>query len=201
MKLLRLLFAMFLCCILFTSCASKKNLFVLIPDSDGKVGSITVSDKRGNQTILSSARQATEIADAKATPTQPFGLKESEITDIFGAALSAQKEFPVWRVFFRSSTTLVVKESYATVKEMVAAIQNNRSTDISIIGHTDRVGTRQANYALSMERAAKIRDILVSEGINPEYIEIRGLGEDFPLVKTEDEVPEPQNRRVEVRVR
>jgi outer membrane protein OmpA-like peptidoglycan-associated protein len=52
-----------------------------------------------------------------------------------------------------------------------------------------------------MGRAQKIRDILVSHGIDPQYIEVYGLGEDMPLVKTENGVPEPRNRRAEVKVR
>lgn len=171
-----------------------------MPDSDGKVGSITVTSKAGTQT-LSSSRQATEIKDASATPTTPFALEEGEIISIFGAALAAQKEFPVWRVYFKFSTKSLTKDSYDTLEEIVAAIQRSKSTDISITGHTDRVGTRQANYSLSVERALKIRDILVSEGIDPQFIDINGVGEEVPLVKTDDEVPEPQNRRAEIRVR
>ena len=201
MKLLRLALGLFIGCLLLASCAAKpKNLFVLMPDADGKVGTITVTNKVGTQT-LSNLRQATEIKSADTAPTTPFILEESEITKTFGDALAAQKVFPVWQLFFESRSTSLTHESHEALKEIIATIKDRKSTDITVIGHTDRVGTRQKNYALSMGRALKIRDILVSRGIDPQYIEVNALGEDMPLVKTEDGVPEPRNRRAELKVR
>ncbi len=200
MKLFRLALGLFIGCILLTSCAGKKDLFVLMPDADGKVGAITVTNKAGTQT-LSDLRQATEIKDADTAPVRPFVLEESDIKRTFGDALAAQKEFPVWLLFFEGRSTVLTHESYDTLKEIITTIKNKRSTDISIIGHTDRVGSRQKNYALSMARAQKIQDFMVSQGIDPQYIEVYGLGEDMPLVKTEDGVAEPRNRRAEVKVR
>jgi outer membrane protein OmpA-like peptidoglycan-associated protein len=200
MKLLRLALGLFIGCILLTSCALKKDLFVLMPDADGKVGAITVTNKAGTQT-LSNLRQATEIKDPDRAPMKPFVMEESEIKRTFGDALAAQKEFPVWLLFFELRSTALTHESHETLKEIIATINNKKSTDISLIGHTDRVGARQRNYALSVARALKIRDILVSHGIDPQYIGVNGLGEDMPLVKTEDGVSEPRNRRVEVKVR
>jgi outer membrane protein OmpA-like peptidoglycan-associated protein len=57
------------------------------------------------------------------------------------------------------------------------------------------------NYKLGLDRAQEIRDLLVSQGIDPKVIEVTSHGEDNPLVKTEDDVPEPKNRRVEIVIR
>ena len=203
MKLVQFVLGCSIVCIFLTSCASatkQKNLFVLMPDADGKVGSITVTNKDGLQT-MSNPRQAVEVKDAHTAPTTPFLLQEGEITKVFGAALAAQKEFPVWQLFFDLNTTTLTKGSQGTLKEIIATIKDKKSTDVSIIGHTDRTGTREKNYALSVERAVKIRDILVSQGIDPQFIEVNGYGEEIPLIKTEDEVAEPRNRRAEVKVR
>ena len=201
MKLLRFVLGCSVVCILLTSCATKqKNLFVLMPDGDGKVGSIVVANKDGSQT-LSESRQAVEVNDSHTAPATSFLLEESEIARIFGPALAAQKEFPVWQIFFDRNSTSITKTSQQTLTEIIRAIKNNRSTDIAIAGYTDREGTEQKNYALSLDRAAHIRSILVSRGIDPKFIEINGYGEGMPLIKTEDKIPEPRNRRAEVRVR
>ena len=42
---------------------------------------------------------------------------------------------------------------------------------------------------------------LASQGIEREFIEASSHGEDNPLIKTDDDVPEPRNRRVEIVVR
>jgi outer membrane protein OmpA-like peptidoglycan-associated protein len=72
---------------------------------------------------------------------------------------------------------------------------------VVVIGHTDRVGTVEYNDRLSLQRAERVRAELVRLGVDPARISVEGRGEREPLVPTPDEMPEPQNRRVEVSVR
>ena len=48
---------------------------------------------------------------------------------------------------------------------MIAEIEKRASTDIDVIGHTDRSGAKEFNMALSRRRAERVRDLLVAEGI------------------------------------
>jgi outer membrane protein OmpA-like peptidoglycan-associated protein len=54
---------------------------------------------------------------------------------------------------------------------------------------------------LGLKRAASIKNILVSDGVDPSGIEVVSHGEDNPSIETEDNVAEPRNRRVEITVR
>jgi outer membrane protein OmpA-like peptidoglycan-associated protein len=72
---------------------------------------------------------------------------------------------------------------------------------VVVIGHTDRVGNDQYNDRLSLQRAERVRGELVRLGIPESRIRTAGRGEREPLVATDDEVPEPRNRRVEINVR
>ena len=194
----------FICwCSLFCliSCAPKKNLVVLLPDPDGKVGKIEVSNKAGTQ-LLTEPRQASEIKAADTLPTSPVLMKQEEVAKIFGEALAAQPDPPVrFLLYFQSGTTELTEESQRKISEILAAIEARKSRDISIVGHTDRVGSREANYQLGLERADSTKALLISKGVDPSGIEVASHGEDNPLVKTEDEAAEPRNRRVEVTVR
>jgi outer membrane protein OmpA-like peptidoglycan-associated protein len=68
-----------------------------------------------------------------------------------------------------------------------------------IEGHTDTVGDRAANQALSERRAAAVVSFLAGRyHIPPARLVAKGLGEDGLLVPTADQVPEPRNRRVHV---
>ena len=201
MRLLRLMLVGSIACLFLISCATKqKSLFVLLPNPDGKPSSIIVTNKDGSQT-LSEPRQATVVNGADTAPTPPVPMEEAEIAQIFGPALAALKEFPSWRLYFELNSASLTKSSQEALKEIIATITNMKSVDVYIVGHTDRLGTRQKNYTLSVERAAKVRNILISHGVDPRSIVINGYGEDMPLVQTEDEVPEPRNRRAEVKVR
>ncbi len=68
-----------------------------------------------------------------------------------------------------------------------------------IEGHTDTVGTRGYNQALSERRAAAVVAYLASTfHVDPGRVQAIGMGEDHPLIPTPDQTPEPRNRRVEV---
>lgn len=64
-----------------------------------------------------------------------------------------------------------------------------------IEGHTDGVGNRAGNIALSRRRAQSVADYLVSMGVPRTRIEVQGYGPDRPLPGTGRN--SPQNRRVE----
>lgn len=194
----------FICwCSLFflISCAPKKNLVVLLPDPDGQVGKIVVYNKGGTQ-LLTESRHATEIKAMDVSPTSPVSMKEEEVFKIFQEALSAQPVPPIrFLLYFKSGTTELTAESQRQISDIPGAIEARKSKDISIIGHTDRVGSREANHKLGLERAVSAKAILISNSVDPSGIEVASHGEDDPLIKTEDEVAEPRNRRVEVTVR
>ena len=64
-----------------------------------------------------------------------------------------------------------------------------------IEGHTDGVGNRASNVALSRRRAQSVADFLVAMGVPRTRIEVQGYGPDRPLPGTAR--TSPQNRRVE----
>lgn len=69
---------------------------------------------------------------------------------------------------------------------------------VLIEGHTDAVGTRQANQRLSQGRAASLKRDLVRYFNVPSYnLDTVGYGEDFLLVQTQSE--NWRNRRVTLR--
>ncbi len=183
------------------SCASKKNLIVLLPDHDGQVGQIVVENKGGTQ-ILTEPRQATEIRAVDISPAPPVSLKEEQVLKEFGEALSALPEPPIrFLLHFISDTSKLTPESQRRIPEILRAIEARKSKDISIVGHADRVGSRKDNQRLGLERAVSIKNLFVSRGVDPSGVEVVSHGEDNPLIETEDNVPEPRNRRVEITIR
>lgn len=77
---------------------------------------------------------------------------------------------------------------------------------INVIGHSDRIGSDQANLALSTRRAEAVRDYLVARGVQAGSITAVGRGSVEPVVACEGERGDAlvaclaPNRRVEVRV-
>lgn len=68
-----------------------------------------------------------------------------------------------------------------------------------IEGHTDNVGSREANLALSQARAEAVVSYLASQyNVAPSRLEAVGMGQEDPLVPTPPQTPEARNRRVQV---
>jgi OmpA-OmpF porin, OOP family len=68
-----------------------------------------------------------------------------------------------------------------------------------IEGHTDNVGSREANRLLSQQRAEAVVSYLTSQyNVAPSRLEAVGKGQEDPLVDTPPQTPEARNRRVQV---
>jgi outer membrane protein OmpA-like peptidoglycan-associated protein len=183
---------------------AKRDLIVLLPDLDGKGGVITVTTQGGSQ-ILDKPGYAVEVEDLNKLPIAPQPVEEKEITDIFGPALSTLPDpasrFIVIILYFERDTTKLTHESKDVLAEILRTIKSRQSAEVYVVGHTDLVGKEAYNTGLSSRRANYVRNMLVSRGVKPNTLFVSFYGKARPLVPTQDEVPEPRNRRVEVIVR
>jgi outer membrane protein OmpA-like peptidoglycan-associated protein len=66
-----------------------------------------------------------------------------------------------------------------------------------IEGHSDLFGEPDYNLELSSLRARRVRQFLSAEGIDPQRLKTKGVGENKPLITTGDKKAQRVNRRVE----
>jgi OmpA-OmpF porin, OOP family len=66
---------------------------------------------------------------------------------------------------------------------------------ISVVGHTDRIGSSSYNQTLSNQRAAAVKDYLVAKGIEPANVHAEGVGETQPVTKA-GECPKGNSKNV-----
>lgn len=193
---LRLLSAATIACSL-AGCAT--DTVVLRPHADGTTGAVVV--KQGDRQATLDSPYASARASAGRAPTTGRET-EANVKKDFGAALAAAPPAPVsFIVYFQSGSDELTDESKAYIGKLFEEMARRPSPEITVIGHTDRVGTDQLNDELSLRRAERVRDLLVKQNISAGRIRVAGRGEREPLVPTADEVAEPRNRRVEVNVR
>jgi len=179
---------------------AKRTLVALAPDPDGKVGSVYVTNDAG-EVALDAPYQATSIGATRERPTKPESLGREKVTGIFAEALSIQPKRPRHFLLYFDKDISLTSESAKLLPSIIAAIQERNSTDISVVGHTDTVGSREYNTELSNRRAAAVKDQLVGLGVAAQTIRTTSHGKENPLIPTADNVSEPRNRRVEVDVR
>lgn len=71
---------------------------------------------------------------------------------------------------------------------------------VDVYGYTDTVGSSAANQRLSDQRAQAVANYLISQGVASSRIRWMGFGETQLKVQTGDNVANPLNRRVEIKI-
>jgi OmpA-OmpF porin, OOP family len=103
-------------------------------------------------------------------------------------------------VFFDWGKPELRSDDSATLDKIAEIYRASPRTRFQLTGHTDRSGSTSVNRAAGLERAKAIEAELVRRGVPRNAISVASLGEQQPLVPTEDGVREVQNRRVVISV-
>lgn len=183
---------------LLSGCATPDRI-VLLPGPDGKTGAVVVRSAAGEKT-LDSAYAGLEVSSSGLVASKEDA---ASVQKRYGATLGAQPPRPVSYTvnFATGSSTQLTPESAPVIEQLKATVAARPAPEVTVIGHTDRVGNAEANDRLSAQRAETVMKILLNAGIKAANIDVAGRGEREPLVATADEVAEVRNRRVEISVR
>lgn len=100
-------------------------------------------------------------------------------------------------LMFDSDGFSIANEGRDQLNDLVEYLNAHRGYTVSIYGHTDDMGTKVYNKALSQKRAKMVAEFLQEKGVQPHRILWRGYGDGNPLVKNETEANREKNRRVE----
>lgn len=173
---------------------------VLLPDANGEAGAVIVTTDSSQQ-LLASAYASASVGTKGAITVQ--AEDPAQVRQRYAATLDARPNPPVsFILYFESGSAVDIAPAFKPVlAQLLAALPTYPAPEITVIGHTDRVGSLESNDLLSLQRAHKVRDLIVQAGIQPDLIGVSGRGEREPLIATDDEVPEEKNRRVEINLR
>ncbi|WP_295994312.1 OmpA family protein [Rugamonas sp.] len=101
---------------------------------------------------------------------------------------------------FDSGKTTLTPSGKAILDEMAAALHKVGDKKVEVIGHTDNVGLRESNLALSQARAEAVRQYLTERGIGAAMIAVSGQGPDRPVADNASADGRAHNRRIEFRI-
>jgi outer membrane protein OmpA-like peptidoglycan-associated protein len=184
--------------LLLAACATPDHI-VLLPDDQGKVGKLNVGNE-GGDTLLDSA-YATADARGKSKPDRG-STTPGQVRQEYGPLLDSLPPAPVsYLLYFLSDTDDLTPQSLAMAPAILAEISRRPAAEVVVIGHTDTQGSDDYNDKLSLERARKVKQKLVSLGFDGKHILVAGRGKRELLVQTADDVAEARNRRAEILVR
>lgn len=97
-------------------------------------------------------------------------------------------------VTFAFDSTELDSTAQAALKQQVAWLKEHPYVRMTVVGHTDKVGSDSYNNRLGMRRAQRVVAYLASHGVSRSRLDaVESLGETDPVVDTEER--ERRNRR------
>jgi outer membrane protein OmpA-like peptidoglycan-associated protein len=84
--------------------------------------------------------------------------------------------------------------------KVVQLMNDNPRLKIMIGGHTDNVGKKEDNLALSLNRATAVTQYLVSKGVSTARMQPKGYGDSKPIAPNNTDQGKSLNRRTELNV-
>lgn len=104
-------------------------------------------------------------------------------------------------LLFDTDSSNMSPGAFDRMRSLARTLNNYPKSQVIIKGHTDSVGDEGYNQRLSEQRADRVRQFLIAEGVNPARITAIGFGESMPISTNSHEAGRQQNRRVEVEIR
>ncbi|MFV0597514.1 OmpA family protein [Shewanella sp.] len=101
-------------------------------------------------------------------------------------------------VYFEFAIAEVDLSQWKALALVKAFLDANTETRLTLVGHTDIVGTPEFNYQLSLRRAQNVKRILVEDyGFNPNRFTVVGKGISEPVADNHSSEGRRLNRRVQ----
>lgn len=183
-----------------TACASER--IVLLPSSDAQPSAIVVRNLQGERQTEQWIDQPYAESVRRSGYNRVMQIEPEQIKQRYVALLDAQPpRARSYTLYFESGTDTLTPASIIAFEQAKAEFLTRPAAEITLIGHTDRVGEMADNEALAQRRVNAVQVLLEAAGVTAAAIDTASRGEREPLVPTADGVDEPLNRRVEISLR
>ena len=145
-----------------------------------------------SQQQLESERQARVAAEQRTADalTRMKGMTAKQDQRGLVLTLSGQ-------VLFASGKSEMLPTAQKRLDDVIAALKDDPRS-ITIVGHTDSVGSDEKNMMLSQRRADAVRTYLTTHGIPEDRVTAQGMGETQPIADNKTAEGRANNRRVEI---
>ena len=171
-------FALLFCVALFVSgCASQRNV-------------ATPAQKNPIEVANQMDRMALELAGISNARVESF----TDTNNLKALKIRFDAD-----VLFVSNGSTLSESARNSLADLARILNENHATKIAVFGHTDNVGTLDANQRLSRNRAGAVSAFLRSNRIaNNRIIETAGRGFSEPIANNATAEGRAQNRRIEI---
>ncbi len=128
-------------------------------------------------------------------------LHYQEITrDLYLVPIEVGESIRLNNIFFDYKNFELREDSFAELNRLVKLMKEHQELVVEISGHTDSIGSDAYNLNLSRLRAKSVAVYIISQGVDPRRLHVRGYGSRYPLESNLTEEGRQMNRRVEFKI-
>lgn len=165
--------------------------------------------EREARSAVADARQAQQTAEQRAealarqselteAERQRASELEAELAELQAQETERGLVMTLGDVLFETNESELQPGAAMMVDRLAEFLNEYPERRVIIEGHTDSTGAAAYNQRLSEERAEALQRALGERGIAANRVEIRGLGEDYPVASNDTAAGRQLNRRVEI---
>jgi outer membrane protein OmpA-like peptidoglycan-associated protein len=119
--------------------------------------------------------------------------------EAMGNDINSTGHVSVYGIYFDTGKAEIKPESDTALAQISKLLVNNASLKLYVVGHTDNVGTIDANMKLSKDRADAVANVLINKyGIPAMRLKSYGVASLAPVASNDTEEGKVKNRRVEL---
>jgi outer membrane protein OmpA-like peptidoglycan-associated protein len=101
-------------------------------------------------------------------------------------------------VLFETGKYALSQDAQLKLAKLSGIIQAHPGLNLAIEGYTDTTGSPDFNLKLSQQRADTVQQFLISQGLSPDTVTSKGMGQADPVADNSTAAGRKQNRRVEI---
>jgi outer membrane protein OmpA-like peptidoglycan-associated protein len=180
--------------------ALRKSGYKIVFSGKGPSDEPTVSGHNGAQWVQVRAWVNGDIPCYTQTTVlvQEMAQTVEASADAWAAEIEKSGRVAVYGITFDTGKAAIKPDSEPVLNEIVALLNKQPDWKLRIEGHTDNVGPKAANQALSQQRAESVAAWLAAHGIEKARLLPQGFGDAKPVADNAAEEGRARNRRVEL---
>ena len=158
---------------------------------------LTMKFVRGGKEVWALLQADQDGANYRMTVSEREAMKQDvSVTELVDKL--SKDGFVTLYVNFDTGRSTIKPDSAETLDAAAAALKAAAELRVEVAGHTDNVGTPEANLKLSQDRAQAVMAALTERGIKAERLTAKGYGQTAPVADNRTEDGRAKNRRVEL---
>lgn len=170
---------------------------VVFDDNFNKCSTI-VLDKDGKETWVE-VRSYNNMYRLTTVEKKAMQQEVVATAEVMNKDISATGHVSVYGIYFDTAKSDIKPESDAAIAEIAKLLQGNAALKLYVVGHTDNVGSFDANMQLSRSRAeAVIKELVAKHHIAADRLKPYGVSSLAPVASNDTDEGKQKNRRVEL---